>query len=319
MNIKDLFYLQRNDRQAIIVVCTIILIAVTLIIFLGRTPSQEAEGNVVPTSHHPLPSDPQVSPHSSTAYYKTEGEMHELFLFDPNTADSTQLLRLGLKPWQVRGIYRYRAKGGVYRQPTDFAQLYGLTKRQYETLAPFIRIADDYRPAADFYRSEHKGQQNVRRDYLGEETTEEATSQAGKGTFSYPHKLKVGEHIDVNTADTTALQKIPGIGSGYSKAIIRYRELLGGFCKPEQLLEIEGVPEGVLTFVVVDASHIRKININKLSLSQLRRHPYINFYQAQAICNYRRLQGPIHDLQELRLLKDFPQQEIERLREYVEY
>ena len=28
----------------------------------------------------------------------------ETFPFDPNTADSTQLLRLGLQPWQVRNI-----------------------------------------------------------------------------------------------------------------------------------------------------------------------------------------------------------------------
>ena len=70
--------------------------------------------------------------------------MAERFAFDPNTADSTQLLRLGLKPWQVRSIYRYRAKGGVFSEPADFARVYGLTLKQYRELEPYIRIGRDY-------------------------------------------------------------------------------------------------------------------------------------------------------------------------------
>ena len=51
----------------------------------------------------------------------------ETFPFDPNTADSSQLIRLGLQSWQVRNIYKYRARGGVYRKKEVFARLYGLT------------------------------------------------------------------------------------------------------------------------------------------------------------------------------------------------
>ena len=64
-------------------------------------------------------------------YYAVESSKAERFPFDPNSADSTQLLRLGLQPWQVRNIYKYRAKGGVYRSKEDFARLYGLTVKQY--------------------------------------------------------------------------------------------------------------------------------------------------------------------------------------------
>ena len=74
-------------------------------------------------------------------YYRVDAEQAERFLFDPNTADSTQLLRLGLKPWQVRNIYKYRAHGGIYRTPEDFARLYGLTVKQYRELEPFFRLS----------------------------------------------------------------------------------------------------------------------------------------------------------------------------------
>ena len=123
----------------------------------------------------------------------------------------------------------------------------------------------------------------------------------------------------VNTADTTALKRVPGIGSGFAGAIVRYRERLGGFYKVGQLLEIDNIPESALPYFTADASRCRRLNINKLTLNQLRRHPYISFYQAKTIVDHRRLHGPIKSLDELRLYKDFTPEVIEKLRNYVEF
>ena len=131
--------------------------------------------------------------------------------------------------------------------------------------------------------------------------------------------MSPGQHININTADTTELQKIPGIGSYYAKMIIKYRDRLGGFAAAEQLNEIEGIPESALAFIHIDANHIHKLDINKLNLNQLRKHPYLNFYQAKEICDYRRQRGPIKSLEELKLLKDFPPAEIERLTPYISF
>jgi len=59
--------------------------------------------------------------------------------------------------------------------------------------------------------------------------------------------------------------------------------------------------------------------VNRLTLNELKRHTYINFYQARAITDYRRLHGPIRSLDELRLSKDFSSEAISRLSPYVEY
>ena len=42
--------------------------------------------------------------------------------------------------------------------------------------------------------------------------------------------------IDINTADTTLLKQLPGIGGAFAKWIVNYREKLGGYCETEQLL-----------------------------------------------------------------------------------
>lgn len=332
---KDFFYLQRNDRQAILVLLGIIIVCITLVIVVGKTsPSTEEttpspNNDYLSTTKGTERNKDEAPSEQHPLYYKVDGVPHELFPFDPNTADSTQLLKLGLQAWQVRSIYRYRAKGGIFREPSDFARLYGLTKKQYEVLAPYIIIGEDYRPASDYYgKSRTYGYDSKdRKGYKNES----AYSQKGKVTipnnapatdskvFSYPHKLKPGQHVSANTADTTELMKIPGIGSYYAKSFIRYREQLGGFASLSQLKEIEGFPESAIPFIQIYPKEVKRLNINQLSLNQLRRHPYINFYQAKEICDYRRLEGPLKNLQELKLLKDFPPAEIERLEPYIEF
>ncbi len=232
--------------------------------------------------------------------YNVETVRRKLSAFDPNTADSTLLLSLGLQPWQVRSIYRYRAKGGIYRQPSDFARLYGLTVKQYKELLPYIHISDEYKPAAEVY-----GRTDAVRSW--------------RDTLRYPVKLQPGQYVTLDDADTASLRKVPGIGRYYASRIVRYRNDLGGYVSVAQLSEIEGIPEAALSYFRVTGGAVRKLNLNRLTLNELKHHPYINFYQARRIIDYRRLKGPLHGIDDLRLLKDFSQRDIERLRPYVEF
>lgn len=132
-------------------------------------------------------------------------------------------------------------------------------------------------------------------------------------------KLRQGEHIALNLSDTTLLQRVPGIGSAYARAVVNYRNRLGGFHDVSQLLEISGFPESALPYFQVSDEGVKKLKVNKLTLSQLRQHPYINFYMARAICDFRRLNGPLTSLSQLRNNRDFPPEVIRRLEPYIEY
>lgn len=135
----------------------------------------------------------------------------------------------------------------------------------------------------------------------------------------YQMKIRKGEHVVLNTADTTQLKTVPGIGPYFARRIVEYGERLGGYVSVDQLDEIEDFPLDAKEYLVVEHPSPRRLNINRLSLNELRRHPYINFYQARAITDYRRLHGPLKSLDDLRLSKDFPQDAIDRLTPYVEY
>ena len=226
----------------------------------------------------------------------------ETFPFDPNTADSSQLIRLGLQSWQVRNIYKYRARGGVYRKQEDFARLYGLTVKDYHRLEPYIRISSDYQPAATL---------------VGDKANGANGTNGANGV--YPRKIDSTQHVVLNTADTTTLRQVPGIGIYFAKEIVRYGQRLGGYVSVDQLDEIADFPQASKKYFVIQQAHPKKLNVNQLTLQQLRRHPYINYYQARAIKDYCRLHGPLKSLDDLRLSRDFPPEVIQRLAPYVTF
>lgn len=305
MRIKDLIYMNRSDRRVLTFVLTLVVAAMAVII-LSDSDDQMSEGggNDSTRIRHSgyAPGYYGEGGKSSQDYYAVDGKYVARFPFDPNTADSTALLSLGLQPWQVRNIYKYRAAGGVYRRKEDFARVYGMTNKQYRELEPYIRIGKDYQPYVVF-NEPRPAHVNIT-DSIAAHRIE---------------KIKAGETIELNDADTTQLMRVPGIGSYYAHQIYNRRQWLGGFYTPDQLLEIEYFPKEAINYFHVDESSIRKLNVNKLSLSDLKRHPYINYYQAKDIIDYRRMRGPLKSIDELRLMKDFSERDIERLRHYVEY
>lgn len=49
--------------------------------------------------------------------------------------------------------------------------------------------------------------------------------------------------VNVNTADTEELCRLPGVGEGRAKAIIEYRQKQGGFQKIEDIMQVSGIGE----------------------------------------------------------------------------
>ena len=323
MNLKSLFYLHRSDRKVILVLLLFITGCLGLIIFVGK---QTAETSGTKTDSVISQKPASFSGKGQLPEVETEEGKH-LFPFDPNTATAEQLQQLGLSPFQVRNIIKYRSKGGVYRSPMDFARLYGLTRKQYRELEPYITIGDDYEPASTLAsvqayiarkEADKQAAHEVYEAYKAKNTYK-PYKEYDRDTIRYPLKMKVGEHVNLASADTTQLKKVPGIGSGWARAIVNYGKRLGGYVAVGQLQEIDGFPEEALPYFSITNPHTEKINLNTATIAQLRKHPYMNFYQARAVSDYRRLKGKLTSLSQLRLLKDFTPEAIERLRPYVEF
>lgn len=302
MFFKEFFYFSKSDRKVILFLFLCFVVGLLLVRWMNRQPLSVDDTS----GTEQVKTSSRGHQHREREYDLQELETIkptlQLSPFDPNTATAQQLLALGLQPWQVKNILKYRAKGGIYRQPSDFAKVYGLTRKHYLMIEPYIRISDDYRPAAELF-AEVKEERTTRRD-----------------TLLQPFKISEGQQVMLNTADTTQLKKVPGIGSYFARQIVRYRERLGGFVDVNQLKEIDDFPTDALRFFALsptDASSIQPLNLNQLTLNQLKRHPYIGFYRAKAIVDYRRLHGDLRSLADLKLIPEITDEWIARIQPYV--
>lgn len=310
---KHFFYIRRSDRRVLCFLLAVAVIVIAVIVFADHDGGPFSDSGQADSAGTTRGYSGYASPYGQRGYggsysrkwqgpYAVAPRPKHLFPFDPNTADSTQLLDLGLRPWQVRNIYKYRAAGGVFHRKEYFARIYGLTPAQYRELEPYIKIDPKDRPHVEF------NEPRPRHVNIPDSIALHSVA-----------KLKAGETIELNSADSTQLMRVPGIGRFYARQIENRRHWLGGFYTTDQLMEIEYLPKEAMNYFTVDASLVRKLDANRATLQELKRHPYINYYQARDIVDYRRLRGPLHSIDDLRLMKDFSSRDIELLSHYLSF
>jgi DNA uptake protein ComE-like DNA-binding protein len=136
---------------------------------------------------------------------------------------------------------------------------------------------------------------------------------------------KTDEMLELNSADTTRLKMLRGIGSGYAKMIVAYREKLGGFYVTSQLLEVYKFPDETYKKIKhqlsVDTTLIRKIKINEVTVKELKSHPYISYYQALSIVENRELQPEMryNSLYDMVVDEDLKEEDILRVAPYFSF
>ena len=294
----------RHDYFVFAAFVVIVVFAVTALYLLHESPGEQQTAELSRQDRYAgKPNVRYAQEGANDGSAPAELSITKLQYFDPNTADSTVLLGLGLRPWQVRSIYKYRARGGRYYAPEDFAKLYGLTLKHYEILRPYIRIKEEVMARDVVERSvRRRDSQQALDEYYAKHPRQE--------------KLRQGQTIDINSADTTELKKIPGIGSYYARRIVELRKRRGAFVDENELLAIRNFPETALEYMKANQD-FPSININSATRAELEQHPLINHTQATDILSYRRLKGRIASISNLANLPSFTPAQLSRLEKYI--
>ena len=299
----------KSDRDGITLLILIIIVAILLYHYVA-TDNDEATSAPVPqklTEGDAVASPPNGPP----------------VPFDPNTADSATLLRMGLYPWQIRNVMKYRARGGYYRQKEDFAQLYGLEIDQYRKLEPYIRIVPKVM-AADVIKRPLRQRQTRKQYYVSEPSSKsvqtvdgaDASPKSLRHTYYYQQKLSPGETVDANTADTTELKRIPGIGSYFARRIVALRQRRKQFVNKEELLTIRNFPEDALAYITLSHNY-EPIHINQMTQRELEHHPLLNYLQAREIIRLRNTSGPIRSIDDMSLMSSFRRGDLEKIAPFI--
>lgn len=146
------------------------------------------------------------------------------------------------------------------------------------------------------------------------------TKTKEKDTKRYISKQAPLSPVDINAADSLTLTGLPGIGPYYASRILQYRDRLGGFASVTQLREIDVLPDSLMKwFIVSDTIPLKLIMVNGSTLAELRRHPYLDFYQARAIIEFRRERGNIKGPEQLSFMEEFTEQDLVRLKPYLDF
>lgn len=217
--------------------------------------------------------------------YYTKQTKGELFLFDPNTLDETGWQRLGIRDKTIATIQNFIKKGGRFYKATDIGKIWGLHPDEVERLIPYVQI-----------------QNSTPNNYPDKKSYE---------TKNYEKPKYAPSIIDINTADTSALIALPGIGSKLSQRILAFRDKLGGFHKVEQIGETFGLPDSTFQKIKsrfsISNTALHQININTATLDEMKAHPYLRYAIANAIMQYRVQHGnyaAVDDIKKIMLITD---------------
>ncbi|RYY07994.1 MAG: hypothetical protein EOP43_01555 [Sphingobacteriaceae bacterium] len=213
------------------------------------------------------------------------------FLFNPNNLDAASWMKLGLSERQIKVIKNYEAKGGKFYKNEDLQKIYSVTPEDYARLLPYISIPEITRN--NFYKN---------------------------GTTFKPKSVMI---VEVNQADSAQLTTIKGIGPAFASRILKYRNRLGGFYRKTQLMEVYGLDSAkyaeVANQMTIDVAGIIKININEVDFEDLKRNPYLNYKQINAIIQYRKQHGKFNNIKDLKNVVILNEEIINKLEPYFTY
>ena len=200
-------------------------------------------------------------PSTKTTNKNTSPAQINLHNFNPNSITKDEAMGLGFSNKLATTLINYRNKGGKYYKKEDLKKLYGMSNKQYAVLEQYIVIAEQQ-------------------------------------VFTKPiaiHLKPVLLLIELNTTDTAQLIQLKGIGPVFSKRILKFRDVLGGFYDKKQLLEVYGMTDSLYKQleekITINTSLIKQLSINQASEIDLSKHPYIKKKLASIIVNYRNKHG----------------------------
>jgi competence ComEA-like helix-hairpin-helix protein len=127
--------------------------------------------------------------------------------------------------------------------------------------------------------------------------------------------------ILLNASDSMSWEQLPGIGPVLAARIVNYREKLGGFHSITQLKEVYGLTDSVYEkispLIKIDEGALKKIDLNKASLEELKMHPHLRWKIANAIIRYREANGPFQSVEDLKNIWSLPPETILKIEPYL--
>jgi competence protein ComEA len=306
--LQNLFHFNKQERNGVfvlfIIIGSLVIVKLCLPLFNGNKDQVQfiTINNSLNDKEEKMNLKEDVT-HQSEKDIVIEAVSSERFVFNPNTVSAEDAQKLGFSKKLSNTLINFRNKGGKFYKPDDLKKLYGLAPKLFEGLEAYILIP------------------NATKEYT-HKFKKDTVYQKAYSKPTYEKKVYIKEAIEINTADSLSIVYLKGIGPSFTKRIIKYRTLLGGFHSLYQLKEIYGMTDSLYlnltSQIKLDKNNITKIPINVIDLVTLRKHPYFQYASAQTVINFRTKHGKLSE-QDIRSLGIFNDEKLKLILPYLSY
>ena len=223
-----------------------------------------------------------------------ESNQPKIYPFNPNFITDFKGYKLGMSSEEIDRLLDYRKQNKWINSKEDFKKVTKVSDSFLDQISSYFKFPDWISNPKPKYSDWRKGFKEK--------------------TFD--------QKIDLNSATQLELKKVNGIGEALSKRIIDYRDKLGGFTNDIQLYEVYGLDYQLTDkvrndFTVKTPKEIIKMNLNKISASDIATVPGISFELAKRIWEFRVLNERIVDFIELKKIEGLTERKLQGIQLYL--
>lgn len=223
-----------------------------------------------------------------------ESNQPKIHPFNPNFITDFKGYKLGMSSEEIDRLLDYRKQNKWINSKEDFKKVTKVSDSFLDQISSYFKFPDWISNPKPKYSDWRKGFKEK--------------------TFD--------QKIDLNSATQLELKKVNGIGEALSKRIIDYRDKLGGFTNDIQLYEVYGLDYQLTDkvrndFTVKTPKEIIKMNLNKISASDIATVPGISFELAKRIWEFRILNEGIVDFIELKKIEGLTERKLQGIQLYL--
>lgn len=228
------------------------------------------------------------------------GIVKPLHVFDPNSIGDDEWLELGVPERSVKMIRNYLNKGGRFRKPDALMTIYGMDTSIAKALMPYVKIEG--------------------RTTISSPASNNIDLSSIDPRFRKPEKKSI-PILDINVADSAALEALPWVGEKTASRIIKFRDACGGLYTIDQLAGIYGVSDTAFlhfrSYLRIGKKEIRRLNVNTATVDSLAGHPYMQYRQAKTLVAYRTQHGLFKNSQDLLSIPIFDRAWLDKIEPYL--
>ncbi len=189
---KEWFSFSRSEKNGILVLLVLIFIFSMLHVFKGYF-SEETVTDFTEFENRIAKQQMDIRNGQANSGGVTEDSLI-FFTFDPNTVSADEFEKLGFSKKNAETLLKYRNSKGHFDKKEDFKKLFFVNDSIYAALAPYIEI---------------------------EKKDESEYKKTSQDNYKKTSENKDVLHIELNSADSTTLDKLPGIGPSFAARIIK--------------------------------------------------------------------------------------------------